>query len=175
MNKHDLRFQKAESAIRETYLALKKGNTHVRVKDLCEKAGINKTTFYSHYETIDHLQQQLRTEFVSQLLDTCPHIMEMLSDTRAFVQSIQHVFNKNRSMSELLYSNDFQTLLDDVESRMLEKYLCAGLDVDTEIAVRFCIGGAFRILALETDGRHVLKVSELAERVLSVETVRNNI
>ena len=60
MNKNDLRFQKTEMLIKKTYLTLKKrGSSVVKVKDLCEKAMINKTTFYAHYETIDHLHKQV--------------------------------------------------------------------------------------------------------------------
>jgi len=32
-----------------------KGLEYVTVKEICEKAGVNRSTFYLHYETIDDL------------------------------------------------------------------------------------------------------------------------
>jgi AcrR family transcriptional regulator len=52
-NKNDLRFVKTERLIRSTYLALRrKARQPVKVRELCEAALINKSTFYAHYETM---------------------------------------------------------------------------------------------------------------------------
>ena len=75
MNKNDLRFQKTELVIKKTYWDLKKhGSTVVKVKDLCDTAMINKTTFYAHYETIEHLHKAVCKEFASSILAENPYI-----------------------------------------------------------------------------------------------------
>ena len=89
MNKNDLRFQKTELLIKNTYFNLKKhGSTVVKVKDLCEAAMINKTTFYAHYETIEHLHKQICTDFVQEILSDCAYIDRIQGETRAFVYSL---------------------------------------------------------------------------------------
>ena len=40
----------------------------MKVKDLCDKAMINKTTFYSHYETMDLLHKQVCLDFISDMI-----------------------------------------------------------------------------------------------------------
>ena len=49
--KHDLRYIKTEQAIRKTFheLLQEKDISRITVKELTERAEINKTTFYAHY------------------------------------------------------------------------------------------------------------------------------
>jgi AcrR family transcriptional regulator len=145
MNKNDLRFQKTELAIKNAYLSLKKqGTTIVRVKELCEAAMINKTTFYAHYETIEHLHKQVCKEFVTELLGQC----EYVENTRDFVDSVLGVFTGNLPTIERLYGEDLHALVNDAESVLMELFIKESVDDDFELSVRFCIGGAFRLLVM---------------------------
>ncbi len=168
MNKNDLRFQKTEMLIKKTYLTLKKrGSSVVKVKDLCEKAMINKTTFYAHYETIDHLHKQVCEEFVKEILSKCEDINKIQSETRAFVFSILGIFMENIKMVEKLYGEDLFDLVNDVERVLMEYFIKENREEDFSLAVRFCIGGAFRLLVLERDPESVQKTVELIERVIN--------
>ena len=168
MNKNDLRFQKTELAIKNAYLSLKKqGTTVVRVKELCEAAMINKTTFYAHYETIEHLHKQVCKEFVTELLGQC----EYVENTRDFVDSVLGVFIGNIPTIERLYGEDLHALVNDAESVLMELFIKESVDDDFELSVRFCIGGAFRLLVMETDPVRVQKTVEFIERVLGPRTI----
>ena len=50
----DIRIEKTKTAIHNTFLELrsKKPLEKITIKELCEKAQINKSTFYSHYKDI---------------------------------------------------------------------------------------------------------------------------
>ena len=50
----DLRIKKTKIAVKKAFLQLRNNNSleKVKVKDVCEVAMINKTTFYKHYEDI---------------------------------------------------------------------------------------------------------------------------
>ena len=50
----DKRMEKTEKAIKEAFMALRKIKPleKISIKELCEMAYINKSTFYSHYEDI---------------------------------------------------------------------------------------------------------------------------
>ena len=117
MNKTDLRFQKTEILIKSTYLKLKKhGSTVVKVKDLCDAAMINKSTFYSHYETIDFLHKAVCIEFVTKILEQNPFIYKVQSDIKAFVYSILSTFAEKKSTITKLYGDDMHTLVNDIET-----------------------------------------------------------
>ena len=168
MNKNDLRFQKTELLIKTTYFKLKKhGSTVVKVKDLCDAAMINKTTFYSHYETIEYLHKAVCMEFVTKILTQNPYIDKIQSDTRAFVYSILSDFVGKMSTAEKLYGDDMHALVNDVETVLMEHFISNSINEDYVLSLRFCIGGAFRLLALEKDPIRIQKTVELIERVLN--------
>lgn len=67
--KEDLRVQKTLISIHKTFreLLLEKDYEKITVKELCERAMINKKTFYTYYETLDFLlfemQEQISSEY----------------------------------------------------------------------------------------------------------------
>ncbi len=167
MNKNDLRFQKTEIAIKNAYLALKKqGVATVRVKDLCQAAMINKTTFYAHYETIDSLHKQVCKEFVIELLSQCRDVDKFLSDTRSFAFSVLSTFERQLPIIEALYNKDLYTFVNDVEAIFMEKYVPKFISEDIKLSIRFCIGGAFKLLVVEKDPAMIQKTIDLVEYVL---------
>ena len=167
MNKNDLRFQKTEIAIKNAYLTLKKhGAATVKVKELCQAAMINKTTFYAHYETIDHLHKQVCNEFVVNLLSQCRDVDKFLSDTRSFALSVLGTFESSLSVIEALYNKDLYAFVNDVEAIFMENYLPESIGEDRKLSIRFCIGGAFKLLVAEKDPVMIQKTVNLVEYVL---------
>ena len=168
MNKNDLRFQKTEMLIKNTYFNLKKrGSTVVKVKDLCEVAMINKSTFYAHYETIEFLHKSVCLEFVTKILNENECINRIQDQTREFVYSILGVFVEKMPVVERLYGDDLHALINDIETVLMEQFLQNSVNEDYVLSVRFCIGGAFRLLAREKDTDRIQKTVELIERVLN--------
>jgi AcrR family transcriptional regulator len=167
MNKNDLRFQKTEIAIKSTYLMLKKhGAAAVKVKELCQAAMINKTTFYAHYDTIESLHKQVCREFVASILSQCPHIDKLPIDTRAFMFSVLAIFEENLPNIERLYGEDLFTFVNDVEEIFIENYIPEFISEDIKLSIRFCIGGAFKLLVAEKDPVMIQKTVDLVEYVL---------
>ena len=167
MNKNDLRFQKTEQLIKSTYFNLKKrGSTIVKVKDLCETAMINKTTFYAHYETIEHLHKAVCMEFVTRILSETPNVDKMQTEIRTFIYSLLSAFGEQMPVIEKLYGDNLHVLVNDVETVLMQTFLRDSANEDYALAIRFCIGGAFRLLALEKDPIRIQKTVALIERVL---------
>lgn len=167
MNKNDLRFKKTETAIKNAYVSLKKNNIKpLKVTELCEKAMINKTTFYLHYETMDALKKQVCLEYVSEILKNCPHINEIFTDTKAFVNSIYTVFLQEEKIIFKLYENDVNALVNDVEKELFKTYINKDMSKDTEIAIRFCVGGAFRLLIFNKDAEDLSITIKLIENFI---------
>ncbi|WP_342462447.1 TetR/AcrR family transcriptional regulator [Bacillus sp. FSL R5-0286] len=57
IKKEDRRVERTKETLRQTFkiLVKEKGYSHVKVKDIVEKANYNRTTFYVHYESKDEL------------------------------------------------------------------------------------------------------------------------
>ena len=74
----DLRVEKTEKAIRNAFLELraKRPLEKISVKELCQLACINKSTFYAHYRDVYDLSDCLEGETVASILDSLPRERE---------------------------------------------------------------------------------------------------
>ncbi len=71
-NKHpDMRVQKTLSLIRETFedMIMEMDYEKITVKELSDRARINRKTFYSHYPTIDDLLAELQLELSKEYIN----------------------------------------------------------------------------------------------------------
>ncbi len=66
------------------FLALieKKDFAYITVKELCEQAGVNRSTFYLHYDTLDDLLAESAQYIIDQFVDFMPQ------DTIEFLQKL---------------------------------------------------------------------------------------
>ena len=60
MNKQESRYVKTATLMDEALLLLleQKDFDRITVKELCQKAGVNRTTFYLHYENMNDLLEE---------------------------------------------------------------------------------------------------------------------
>lgn len=146
VNKNDLRYIKTERLIEETYLLLKKSRSSIKVSQLCQAALINKTTFYSHYETMDALHKSICRKEIDRILRECPHSLEAFSDAEQFVYSIVEGIESNRCLLDTLFGDDDRSLVSAFEAGLLNIYLRGTESMETEMKIQFAIGGASRLL-----------------------------
>ena len=66
----DIRIEKTKQSIINAFIEIRsrKEVERITVKELCEKARINKSTFYAHYKDIYDLSDQLETELVDSIM-----------------------------------------------------------------------------------------------------------
>ena len=71
MVKQDRRIRKTKAVLKSALLSLmaKKNINHITVKELCEKADINRGTFYLHYKDTLDLLEQIEDEILQNLSD----------------------------------------------------------------------------------------------------------
>ena len=85
MNKSESKYFATAMKMDEAFLTLleNKDFSYITVKEICETAGVNRSTFYLHYETIS----DLLSESVSYLNE---HFLEYMNhDKNAFISKIQ--------------------------------------------------------------------------------------
>ncbi len=70
---NDLRFVKNREALRRAYIDLvkQKGSGSITVKELTERARVNRMTFYSHYDTVGDILSEYVDEMTAAILDAC--------------------------------------------------------------------------------------------------------
>lgn len=102
--KQDLRFVKNENLIRKTFREMMAETEYskISIKELTERAQINRKTFYLHYPSLDHLLTALQTELMSPTL-------RMISET-VFPDDVEEIIQ---------HSFQFMAALDPVDKKIL--------------------------------------------------------
>jgi hypothetical protein len=106
-------------------------------------------------------------DFVTDILNQCEYVNRIQTDIHDFVYSVLDAFIENRPTIEKLYGNDEHALVNDAEDVLIEYFTRVDISEDYELAFRFCIGGAFRLLLLEQNPIRIQKTVELIEKVLT--------
>ena len=85
MNRSESKYFATAARMDEAFLELleKKDFTYITVKEICEKAGVNRSTFYLHYETVSDLLAESARYIIDQFVEAMPH------DTAEFMSQIQ--------------------------------------------------------------------------------------
>ena len=72
----DIRIEKTERAIKQAFMELRREKPveKIRVKELCDRACINKSTFYAHYQDIYALANAMEDEMVQAVVESLPRL-----------------------------------------------------------------------------------------------------
>lgn len=65
------------------HLLEEKDFAYITVKEICERAGVNRSTFYLHYETVNDLLSESTRYIIDKLIENMPQ------DTAEFFEKIQ--------------------------------------------------------------------------------------
>lgn len=147
----DIRIEKTEKAIKNAFLELrsKKALEKITVKELCQLACINKSTFYSHYEDIYALSDTLEQETVGSIIKSISHDQEYtFSNPDAFTKELSLSFAAHISLINILFSGKEQSCLGNRLERSLkeiifQKYPECKNDIEKNILLTYCIQGAY--------------------------------
>ena len=86
----DIRVKKTKRAIQNAFIELlrEKPVEKITVKEIAERAEINKTTFYAHYETLDALTDQMEQQTVQMVTEQMTGAQQLLEQPDAFVREM---------------------------------------------------------------------------------------
>lgn len=120
----DIRIEKTEKAIKNAFLELrsKKALEKISVKELCELACINKSTFYSHYTDIYALSECLEIETVNSIVNSIPKDIDYTSlNPDVLTRELCLSFMSHFSIISILFSGNTQgNLANRVETAIKE-------------------------------------------------------
>ena len=147
----DLRIQKTEHAIKNAFIELrsKKPLEKITVKELCELAMINKSTFYSHYEDIYALSETMEQETVASIIGSIGHLKDYTPEkSDIYTRELCLAFMSQISLIRILFSGREQShlgyRLDTALKEMLfHKYPEFRNDMSKQILISYCIQGAY--------------------------------
>ena len=147
----DIRIQKTEAAIKRAFTELRAQRPveKISVKELCQLAQINKSTFYDHYEDIYALSDAMQAEAVAFVLSTISHQEECsMRDPGGLTRAIFQAVSAHRALIDGLFSSHERTRLADalergIKEMIYEKYPEQRENVERGILLSYSIQGAY--------------------------------
>ena len=78
----DHRVRVTRMLLRKAFLELlsRKPIQSISVRELCEEAGINRSTFYAHYKDVYDLREQIETEMLSDFQEALAPLISQKKD-----------------------------------------------------------------------------------------------
>ncbi len=155
--KDDLRVIKTKKILYETLIELMKTKTfeEIKVSDICTKALINRSTFYTHYddkyELLLEFINSLKEEFINELsknkniLNTREYYLEMI---RLF---LDHIENKKDIYNAIMINNRNSIMMDILSSvannEVIKKMESSNIStkVPANIIAKFYLGGVLNL------------------------------
>lgn len=172
----DKRIEKTQKAIKEAFIKLrtKKPLEKISVKELCEFAYINKSTFYSHYEDIYALSDALEYELVLSIISSIPGDLDYnFTNPETFTREVTLAFANYLPQIKIIFSGKNQSHLAIHLETIIKKLVYAKYpeyenDIEKNILLSYCIHGAYNAsLSNPTaDPETIIRVLENAVKAL---------
>lgn len=174
----DMRKEKTKKSIINSFLELrsKKPIEKISVKELCEKAMISKSTFYSHYLDIYDLSEQLEDEVVQKAVSNISDFNSIFSNQKEFVRQLFIVYSSQKNLINILFSGNRNGLFIEKVERFLKKLIFEHYpnykdDVKANIILSYGIYGGFYAFSecSEKDYEKALDIlSDISEKSLKL-------
>ncbi len=149
-NKTDRRTERTHKAIIDAFTALiiEKDFEEITVKELAERANVNRKTFYFHYKCIEEVLEELQVEICKRLMDIYKKNNYGQFNVVAFTNSLNEILSENYELyRKLVVANSYRffsrAIKDSLKTVFISQYTQAG-NVDKEkmaLIAEFCVRG----------------------------------
>jgi len=145
----DLRIERTKKCIKDAFIELRKTKSieKVTIKELAALASINKATFYSHYNDIYDLSEQMENETIQSILETTPHIDCLISNPPLAVKELTEALTNNLPFTSILFSGSREGLYPlklekGIKDQIFRQYPEFKYDLRWNLILTFLIQGA---------------------------------
>ena len=147
-----IRIEKTERAIKQAFMELRaqKPVEKIKVKELCDLACINKSTFYAHYQDIYALANAMEDEMVQAVVASLPQLTasDVSERTEWLAREMFRAFMTNQKEINTLFSGSRQGLFINRVEEALRQCIAESdpafeNDVVRKIVLSFCVQGCY--------------------------------
>ena len=126
MNKQDSKYFNTASYMDEALLVLleKKDYDFITVKEVCQTAGVNRSTFYLHYEKMDDLLEETVSYVNNKFMDKLSLIGEVQDPTKVilttdrFLRPYLSFIKENKKIYRLMHDKPYLFHIDKITNRL---------------------------------------------------------
>jgi len=172
--KVDRRTERTHKAIIEAFtsLILEKDFSEITVTEIANRAEINRKTFYSHYNCIEDVLDELQVEIADRLVEIYRKNNKGPFDINAFTTTLNEILSENyRLYKHLVVANEYRffsrNIKDSLKDAFIAQYV-ANENVDKEIinlSAEFCVSGLVKIYKVWFESDSLIDQQQLAKLV----------
>ena len=143
----DLRMQKTRNQIKQAFLALRKRYLpkQIKVKDICEMAMINKTTFYNHYADSLTLSDEIDEVAIEQVLAHFEEKDQLFKSPTAYIRGLLKAVEKEAPTLLAVFHERQEELCAKLEEKLRATYATSPKKIKQNLFLAFAIGGFARL------------------------------
>ncbi len=138
----DLRVQRTKRNIINAFLELrmKKPLEKISIKELAELAFINKATFYTHYQDIYDLEEQLEDELIESIMNSLPNPEYFVTKPKQGFRDLAFAMISQAGMTNILFAPPRNVvLLSKLETVLQERIYAIFPDFQTDLEKRLLL------------------------------------
>lgn len=147
----DLRIERTRKSIINAFIELrsKKPIEKITVKELAELAYINKATFYSHYNDIYDLSEQIENEVISSVVAGIRDTEKFITNPKEGTDELFDAFWAKNSLLNILFSGSRAYVFSQKMEKILKEHIFKTYpeyqeDLEKNILFSVLIQGCFR-------------------------------
>lgn len=172
MNAESRRVRMSKKLIKDALMELlsSKSLSEISVKEICDKADVNRSTFYSHYEDLFCLLKSIEQDFFDRLPVNYTTISNAQKDLVLFLDYIK----KHELMFTVLCKHDSffeQALFDKIKEnyfKNIETLRFRLSDGNSVLFIRFVFSGSLTVVKDWIDRKYYCSSQELAKFLIKV-------
>ncbi|MBR4319184.1 MAG: TetR/AcrR family transcriptional regulator [Oscillospiraceae bacterium] len=145
----DYRIQKTKSSICNAFIALRSKKTleKITVKELCELARINKSTFYAHYLDIYDLSDKIESEITAEIMNQID-IEDVLKKPSGLPKELSLLWTAQKSLISIIFSGSRteqlpKKVLSTILTQLNEKHPEFADNAKLRIMLTYCVYGGY--------------------------------
>ena len=144
----DLRMVKTRRQIKDAFMRLRERHMpeRIKVKDICEEAMINKTTFYNHYTDSIELSNEIADHAIDNVMVDFLEYGLLLENPKAYVDGLLHALERESENLQKVFWGKQEVLCSKLEERLYRLCRSEQDDLETKIRLSFSIGGFVRVV-----------------------------
>lgn len=140
----------------------------VTVKELCERSGINRSTFYRHYDNVSDLLDEVIDDIVNLLVSTSNSSLNDPGNTLSYLSNTLLFFRDHDEYDPLISSENFTM---DILGRKIEEEMINSLPIKSSrhqrYLIRYLMNGSYGIIKSWIMNGRKEDVKEISDMILT--------
>ena len=140
----------------------------VTIKELCDRSGINRSTFYRHYDNVSDLLDEVIDDIANLVITTSNSSLKDPDNTTSYIRSVLMFFRDHSEYDPLISSENFTM---DILAKRIEEEMIRTLPIKNSrhqrYLVRYLMSGSYGIIKSWIVNGRKEDVKEISDMILT--------